>query len=38
MAELQSLLVNDSASNNFPTASNTTDVGYNWFNDSASVL
>lgn len=38
MAELQSLLVNDSASNNFPTASNTTDVGYIWFNDSSSVF
>ena len=38
MAELQSLLVNDSASNNFPTASNTTDVGYIWFNDSSSKI
>lgn len=25
-------------SNNFPTASNTTDVGYIWFNDSSSVF
>jgi hypothetical protein len=38
MAELQSLQIDESSSFVFPTASNTTDVGYIWFNDSSSVF
>lgn len=38
MAELQSLQIDESSSFAFPTASNTTDVGYIWFNESSSVF